>query len=47
MVVEVDKAVNAFISLSESFRLVPVDALCFEDGEEVFSHGIVIAVPAP
>ena len=47
MVVEVDEAVNTFIGLPESFRFVPVDALCFEDGEKVFSHGIVVAVPAP
>ena len=47
MVVEVDEVVNAFIGLPEGFRLVPVNALCLEDGEEVFSHSIVIAVPAP
>ena len=47
MVVEVDEAVNAFIGFPEGFRLVPVNALRFEDGEKVFSHSVVVTVTAP
>ena len=47
MVVEVNEVVNEFIGLPESFGLVPVNALRLEDGEKVFSHGVVVAIPAP
>ncbi len=46
VVVEVDIAVNHLICFCEGGRFVPVNALCFEDGEEIFCHRIVIRVPS-
>ena len=44
MVVKVDVAVNHFIGLREGSRFVAVDALCFEDREEIFRHSVVIRI---
>ena len=44
VVVKMDIAVNHFICFGEGSRLVAVDALCFENGEEIFCHCIVIRV---
>ena len=43
-VVEIDVAVNERPGKSEGCQLVSVDTFRFEDGEEILSHGIVIAV---
>ena len=43
-VIESDVAVNERPGKSERRQLVPVDTFCLEDGEEILSHGIVIAV---
>lgn len=47
MVVEVDVAVNHLIGLGKGSGFVSVDALCFEDREEVLRHGIVIRISFP
>ena len=47
MVVEVDIAVNHLVGFREGRRFVAVNALCFEDGEEIFRHGVVIRIPLP
>lgn len=44
VVVKMDIAVNHFICFGEGCRLMAVDALCFENGEEIFCHCIVIWV---
>ena len=43
-VVESDVAVNERPGNSKGRQLVPVDAFGFEDGEEILSHGVVVAV---
>lgn len=43
-VVESDIAVNERPGKSEGRQLVSVDAFGFEDGEEILSHGVVVAV---
>ncbi len=45
MVVEIDELVNQISGLLKGFDFLAVDPLCFEDGEKVFGHGVVIAVP--
>ena len=45
MVVKMDITVNHLIGLRESGWLMPVNTLRFEDGEEIFCHGIVIGLP--
>ena len=45
MVVKVNASVNHLISLGNSGRLVSISALCIEDGEEIFCHGVVIRIP--
>lgn len=45
-VCENDISVNHIVWFGESGGFVPVDAFCFEDGEEIFCHCIVIWVPA-
>ena len=45
MVVEVDIPVDHFIGLGKSGRFVAVNTLCFQDGEEIFGHGVVVWVP--
>ena len=47
MVVEIDVFVNQAFGLSESSNLSAVDALRFENGEEVLSQSIVIRIAAP
>ncbi len=47
MVVEIDKIINQFSGLLKGLDLLAVDALCFEDREEIFRHGVVIAVSTP
>ena len=42
MVVEVNVSINQIIGFSECLWLVPVDTLCFQNGEEIFCHCIVI-----
>ena len=44
MVVEVDVSVNHIIRFFECLWLVPVDTLCFQNGEEILCHSIVIWV---
>ena len=44
VVEKMDIAVNHFICFGEGCRLMAVDALCFENGEEIFCHCIVIWV---
>ena len=46
MVVEVNIVVNHLIGFRESGWFVSVDALRFENGEEIFRHGIVIRISA-
>ena len=43
-VVACDIAVNERPGKSEGRQLVSVDALGFEDGEEILSHSVVVAV---
>ena len=45
MIVKVDVSVNHLVGLGERSRFVPVNAFGFEDGKEIFSHGVVIRVP--
>ena len=44
MVVEVDIAVNHFISFRKCNRFIEIDTLCLEDGKEISRHGVVIQV---
>lgn len=44
MIVEIDKIVNAFVSLLECLDFLAVNAFSFQNGEEILSHSIVIAV---
>ena len=44
MVVEVDELIYKFSGLLEGFDFLTVDTLCFEDREEIFSHGVIITV---
>lgn len=46
VVVKVDVSVNHLVRLGKRSRFVPVDALCLEDGKEIFRHRIVIGVSA-
>ena len=39
-----DISVNHLVGLRESGWLMSVNTLCFEDGEEIFGHDIVIRV---
>ena len=43
-VVEKDIAVDHVVGFTKRGRFVPVDAFRLENREEIFSHGIVIAV---
>lgn len=45
VVVEIVKRVNQFSSLPEYGNLLAVNVLCLENEEEIFRHGVVIAVP--
>ncbi len=45
MVVEINEIVNQLSGLLKSVDFLAVDALCLENGEEIFRHGVVIAVP--
>ena len=47
MVVKVDISVNQLVGFREGSRLLAVNALGFEDGEEIFGHGVVIWVSFP
>ena len=47
MVVKEDISVNHLVGLREGIRFVAVDTLRFEDGEEIFGHGVVIWVSFP
>ena len=44
MVVEVNVSIDQIIRFPESLWLVSVDTLCFQDGEEIFCHCVVIRV---
>ena len=43
MVVKVDVPVDHFIGLGKGGRFVAVDTFCFEDGEEILRHGVVVS----
>ena len=45
MVIEVNVSVNQIVGFLEGLWLVSVDTLCFQDGEEIFCHCIVIRIP--
>ena len=47
MIVEMDEIVNEIIRFLEGLRLMAVDALRFENGEEVFRHSVIIAISTP
>ena len=47
MVVEVNKTVNHLIGFREGIQFTAVNALGFEDGEEVFCHSVVIRISPP
>ena len=47
MIVKVDIAVNHLIGFIKGSRFMVVNALGFEDGEEIFGHGVVIWVSFP
>ena len=47
MIVKVDIAVNHLIGFRKGSRFMAVNALGFEDGEEIFRHGVVIRIPLP
>jgi len=42
VVVEVDITVDHSVDLTERSGFVTVDTFCFENGKEVFLHGIVV-----
>lgn len=44
VVVKVDVTFNHLVGFREGRWFVAVDALCFENGEEIFCHCIVIRV---
>ena len=44
MVIEINIEINPFVGFFERSWLVPIDALHFEDREEIFRHSVVIAV---
>ena len=44
MVVEMDVRINGLSGLYNRFGFQPVDALRFENGEEIFRHSIVVTV---
>ena len=44
VIVKVDISVNHLIGRRESGWLMSGNTLCFQDGEEIFGHGIVIRV---
>ena len=45
VVIKMDIAVNHFVGLGECSRFVAVDALRFENREEIFCHCVVIRIP--
>ena len=45
VVVKVDVTVDHLVGFRKGGRFVAVDAFCFENGEEIFRHCIVIRVP--
>ena len=47
MVIKMDISVNHLVGLREGSGFVAVNALGFEDGEEIFGHGVVIWVSFP
>ena len=47
MVVKEDISVDHLVGFREGGRFVAVNALGFEDGEEIFCHGVVIWVSFP
>ncbi len=44
MIVEIDKLVDQLSGLLESLDFLAVNTFCLEYGEEIFGHGVVIAV---
>ena len=44
VVIEVNIPVDQFVRFLERLWLVAVDALCFQNREEIFCHGIVIRI---
>ncbi len=47
MVVEINEIVNQLSGLLKSLDFLAVDALCLENGEEIFCQRVVIAVSTP
>ena len=45
MVVKIDELVNELSGLLECSDFLPVDAFCLEDGEEIFSQGVIMQFP--
>ena len=41
VVIKVNVIVNQFVRFMECLWFVPVDALCFQDGEEILGHCVV------
>mgnify|MGYP000112376585 CR=1 FL=1 len=41
MVVKMDIAVNHLVGFQDGSRFMAVNALRFEDGEEIFRHGVL------
>lgn len=42
MIVKVDKIINELPGMLKCGKFLPVDALGFEDGKEIFGHCIII-----
>ena len=47
VVIEVDVPVDQIVGFTNHLRLVPVDALRFQNREEIFGHCVVIRVALP
>ena len=47
IIIEINVFVNEKSRFIEGFDFLPIYTLRFENGEEIFRHGIVITVPAP
>ena len=47
VIVEVDVSVNHLVGFREGSWFVAVNALCLENGEEIFRHGVVVRISFP
>lgn len=47
MIIEIDELINKLVSLLERLDFLTINAFSFQNGEEIFSHSIIIAVPSP